>query len=154
MSLPVPLPWTSPLRELMRFDGGAASKNFMRSVRHYNSMFAFTSLRVHVGRTVNVGSGQYIFKICGTVHHKIGSLIPTVYRRPEFAQLYVYDTANELDNRMALFRRQAAQEDNIDGDLDSTQDGDHSVRPISTSRSLFHFRLGRLLSLTGRLLTP
>jgi hypothetical protein len=60
------------LDELMRFDGGPASNNFMRSIRQYNSMFAFTSLGVHVDRTVNVGTGPYIFKICGSVHHKIG----------------------------------------------------------------------------------
>ena len=61
ISLPAPLPWPSPLRELMRFDGGPASKNFMKSIRQYNSMFAFTSLGVHVDRSVNIGSGPYIF---------------------------------------------------------------------------------------------
>jgi hypothetical protein len=72
VSLPRPLSWPHPLDELMRFDGGPASNNFMRSIRQYNSMFAFTSLGVHVDRTVNVGTGPYIFKICGSVHHKIG----------------------------------------------------------------------------------
>lgn len=84
MSLPVPLPWPSPLQELMR--------------------------------SVNLGNGPYIFKICGTVHHKIGSLIPHDGCRPEFAQLYVYDTANEIDNRMALFRREVRQEEELDGE--------------------------------------
>ena len=55
-------------------------------------------------QSFNVGSGPYIFKICGTMHHKIGSLIPIDGARPEFAQLYVYDTSHEIDNRMALFR--------------------------------------------------
>jgi hypothetical protein len=52
-------------------------------------MLAFISLGVHVDRTVNVGTAPYIFKICGSVYHKIGSLILDDGKRPEYAQLYI-----------------------------------------------------------------
>jgi hypothetical protein len=76
----------------------------MRLIREYNSMFAFTSLGVHVDKSVNVGNGPYVFKICGVVCHEIGSLIPPPKNPvPKFAQLYIYDTEHELDNRMGIF---------------------------------------------------
>ncbi|KAM0915483.1 hypothetical protein ACQ4PT_010818 [Festuca glaucescens] len=83
------------------------------SASEYNSMFAFTSLGVHVDRTVNVGNGPYVFKICGVVCHEIGSLLPPEGNSvPKFAQLYIYDTQNELDHRMGIF----SQDDEIDDD--------------------------------------
>ncbi|KAL6902302.1 hypothetical protein ACP4OV_005178 [Aristida adscensionis] len=85
VSLPARRPFPSPLREL------------------YNSMFAFTSLGVDVDRSVNIGDGPYVFHINGVVHHRIGSLIPPPGRRPEYAQLYIYDTLNEVDHRLGIF---------------------------------------------------
>jgi hypothetical protein len=104
VSLPVYPEWPSPLAELLRFDGGAESRRFMQLIREYNSMFAFTSLGAHVDNTVNVGKGPYVFKICGVVCHEIGSLLPPDDNPvPKFAQLYIYDTENELDHRMDIF---------------------------------------------------
>ena len=74
----------------------------MRLIRQYNSMFAFTSLGVDIDRSVNTGRGPYIFRINGVVHHHIGSLIPVEGNRPQYAQLYIYDTANEVHNRLAV----------------------------------------------------
>jgi hypothetical protein len=39
-------------------------------------MFAFTSLGAKIDTGVNKGSGPYVFKINGQVHHRIGSLLP------------------------------------------------------------------------------
>jgi hypothetical protein len=48
----VPLPiypdWPSSLAELLHFDGGPECNLFMRLIHEYNSMFAFTSLGIHV----------------------------------------------------------------------------------------------------------
>ncbi|XP_070678920.1 uncharacterized protein [Malus domestica] len=63
-------------------------------------MFAFTSLGAKVDHTVNNQSGPYIFKISGQVHHLMGSLLPPDGECPKFAQLYVYDTANEIGNHL------------------------------------------------------
>jgi hypothetical protein len=92
------------LSELLLFDGGSECKKFMRLIREYNSMFAFTSLGVHVDKSVNVGNGPYVFKICGVVCHHIGSLLPPAENPvPKFAQLYIYDTEHEIDQRMNIF---------------------------------------------------
>ena len=48
----------------------------------------------------------YIFWINGQNHHKIGSLMPTPGQTAKFAQLYIYDTKNEVSNRMkAIFKQ-------------------------------------------------
>jgi hypothetical protein len=89
---------------VLRFDGGSECKNIMLLIREYNSMFAFTSLGVHVDKSVNVGNGPYVFKICGVVCHQIGSLLPPAENLvPKFAQLYIYDTEHEIDQRMNIF---------------------------------------------------
>ena len=51
VSLPIYPAWPSPLSELLRFDGGPECKRFLRLIREYNSMFAFTSLGVHIDRS-------------------------------------------------------------------------------------------------------
>lgn len=45
--------------------------------------------------------GNYCYRIQGALHHNIGSLLPNPGEQPKFAQLYIHDTANELDNRLA-----------------------------------------------------
>lgn len=42
ISLPVHRPFPPILQSLIRFDGGARSSSFMRLIRQYNSLFAFT----------------------------------------------------------------------------------------------------------------
>jgi hypothetical protein len=63
----------------------------MRLIRQYNSLFAFSSLGVHVDKSINTGDGPYVFRINGVVHHRIGSPLPAPGRRPEYAQFYIYD---------------------------------------------------------------
>ncbi|KAM3287547.1 hypothetical protein P3S67_020977 [Capsicum chacoense] len=36
----------------------------------------------------------------GQNYHHIGSLLPEIGKTPQFAQLYIYDTENEITNRM------------------------------------------------------
>ncbi|XP_071675707.1 uncharacterized protein [Lolium perenne] len=127
VSLPVYPDWPSPLSELLRFDGDAQCNKFMRLIREYNSMFAFTSLGVHVDQSANVGSGPYVFKICGVVCHEIGSLLPPGDNPiPKFAQLYIYDTQNELDHRMGIL---APEDDDDAADLSAPVE-----QPSSSSR--------------------
>jgi hypothetical protein len=78
-----------PLCTLLQFDGDARSKRFLRQIRSYNSLFAFTSLGAAVDRTINSGNAPYVFKINGVVHHRIGTLLPHQGTRPRFAQLYI-----------------------------------------------------------------
>lgn len=95
----------SLLAELLKFDGGVRSKRFLRQIRSYNSLFAFTSLGANIDKTINNGTAPCVFKINGVVHHRIGGLLPQQGAPPKFAQLYIYDTENETANRMNIFER-------------------------------------------------
>jgi hypothetical protein len=66
-------------------------------------MFAFYSLGVKVDDSINTGRGPYVFRVNGLPFHRISSLVPAPNVSSKFAQLYVYDTANEVDHWMAMF---------------------------------------------------
>nr|XP_011468437.1 PREDICTED: uncharacterized protein LOC105352611 [Fragaria vesca subsp. vesca] len=69
---------TPPFLEyLLDSNNGAKSKHFRENIRVYNSMFAFTSMGADIVKDINKnGSGPYVFKICGQVHHLMGSISP------------------------------------------------------------------------------
>jgi hypothetical protein len=67
-------PRPKSLASLSTFDGNALSKRFMKNIRQYNYLFAFTSMGAHIDSSVNDGRSPPIFKICGQVHHHICSL--------------------------------------------------------------------------------
>lgn len=69
-------------------------------------MFCFTSLGAQVDRSINVGGAPYVFKMNGVVYHRIGSLLPAGGAPPKFAQLYMMDSADELDCRLNVFDRE------------------------------------------------
>jgi hypothetical protein len=50
-------------------------------------------------KSVNDGCGPPVFKICGQVHHRVGSLLPPD-DGPKIVQLYIYDTTNEINNQL------------------------------------------------------
>jgi len=54
----------------------------------------------NIDRSMNDGHGPLVFKISGQIHHRIGSLLPDHGELPKFIQLYIYDTANEVRNRI------------------------------------------------------
>ena len=43
-------------------------------------------------------------RLHGQTCHQIGILLPELGQPPQYAQLYIYDTDNEVDNRMKCFR--------------------------------------------------
>ncbi|GJZ19992.1 hypothetical protein Tco_0556582, partial [Tanacetum coccineum] len=52
-------------------------------------------------REINDGHGPYAFKINGHNHHRIGTLLPIhADGQLRFAQLYIYDTEHEVENRL------------------------------------------------------
>ena len=57
-------------------------------------------MRGNVDRLVNNGSGPYVFRVNGQTHHRIGSLLSIHGQKPKFAQLYIYETDNEVKNRI------------------------------------------------------
>ncbi|KAL5130781.1 hypothetical protein HKD37_12G033780 [Glycine soja] len=71
------------------------------STYEYNLMFAFTSPGIKFDKSYNTGKGPPTFRIHGQTHHLIGSLLPMPNNPPKFAQLYIYDTDNEIINRLS-----------------------------------------------------
>ena len=54
-------------------------------------------------KSVNVGRGPYCYRIQGHLH-KIGTLLPEKGKPPKFSQLYIFDTKNEIQNRINVVR--------------------------------------------------
>ncbi|KAL6620651.1 hypothetical protein ACP70R_035790 [Stipagrostis hirtigluma subsp. patula] len=100
--LPPYKPPPEPLIGFLTGQDSKLSKHFFDGIRRYNSMFAMTSMGVNVIKSINDGRGPYVFKISGQLCHRIGSLLPSSGRRPEYCQLYIFDTENEVRNRMAV----------------------------------------------------
>jgi len=100
ISIPTFRPRPKPLAFLARFDGDARCNQFMKNIRQYNCLFTFTSMGAKIDRSMNNGRGPTVFKISGQVHHRVGSLIPSDGSPPQFIHLYIYDTANEVRNRL------------------------------------------------------
>lgn len=73
---------------------------FQQCSRIYNCMYAFTSTGGHVDNSINNGRSPYVYRLNGQNHHLFGSLVPTDGKPPRFCQLYIYDTVNEVSNRM------------------------------------------------------
>lgn len=82
----------------------AKSKHFQQNIRSYNSMFAFTSMGGTIDFAVNNGGGPPTFRLSGQNYHLIGSLMPLEGKPPLFGQMYIYDTENEIANRMQSVR--------------------------------------------------
>ncbi|KAI5419750.1 hypothetical protein KIW84_043783 [Lathyrus oleraceus] len=79
----------------------AEGKHFRQHIRSYNHVLSFTSIGVHVDENILAfGRGIYTFRAQGAFYHNIGGFYPNEGVRPRFLQLYIYDTDNELHNRM------------------------------------------------------
>ncbi|GJT34506.1 hypothetical protein Tco_0924925 [Tanacetum coccineum] len=79
------------------------NKHFMENIRAYNQLFAMTSFGAKIDESINAGRGPYVFKVSGQIYHWIGSLCPPMGEAPRFLQIYIYDTDNEVENRMRYF---------------------------------------------------
>ena len=66
-------------------------------------MFAFTSFGANIDSSTTNSHGPYVFKISSQIHHLMGSLLPLDNESPKFAQLYIYDIENEIQNRMSSY---------------------------------------------------
>ena len=53
-----------------------------------------------IDHSVNNGIAPYVFRLNGQNHHRIGSLILVDGQKTQFAQLYIYDTKNEIANKI------------------------------------------------------
>ncbi|KAF7821239.1 uncharacterized protein G2W53_026694 [Senna tora] len=86
--------------ENLLVNNDSRSKQFRRRIRTYNNMFAFTSMGGRIDNSANDGRGPYVFRLHGQNMHLIGDLLPKADETLRFSQLYIYDTNNEVINRM------------------------------------------------------
>ena len=67
-----------------------------------------------VDRSVNDGNGPNIYKINGQVCHRMGSLMPKEGNTPKYAELYIYDTQNEVQNRIQALEKGEKSDGGLD----------------------------------------
>nr|GEX62058.1 hypothetical protein CTI12_AA260590 [Tanacetum cinerariifolium] len=77
------------------------SASFIDNIRQYNSMFAFTSMGDKQDTSVNTGRGPYCYRLHGKNYHLVEPLLPKTGKPAKFAQLYIIDTENEIQNRIS-----------------------------------------------------
>ncbi|CAG8834095.1 22761_t:CDS:1, partial [Cetraspora pellucida] len=94
----------SPLDSLLT-ETDPRSRSFRHNIRMYNSALAFTSIGAKIDPEVTGTSGIYTFRIHGEMYHRIGTLLPDIETQPQFAQIYIFDTDNELQNRLNIMPR-------------------------------------------------
>jgi len=99
VSLPSLKPLPPFIKDLLT-DSNPESKNFIKSIRNYNSALAFASIGAEVSQMS--GPGTYCYKIQGQIYHRISALHPNVGERPKFAQLYILDSEEALNERMNI----------------------------------------------------
>jgi len=58
-----------------------------------------TSVGVKIDNSVTRQSSPYCFKIYGELHHLTGALLPYSDHPPVYAQIYILDTAEQLNVR-------------------------------------------------------
>ncbi|GAU39655.1 hypothetical protein TSUD_18380 [Trifolium subterraneum] len=106
-------------------------------------MFAFTSIGGKIDTSPNRGNAPPMFILNGENYHQIGSLLPPPGQPPKFAQLYIYDTDNEIANRMAAVGMKddvLAIKSSIVKDIREALDGCDNpyVRTYTTVRNTLH----------------
>ncbi|XP_010480905.1 PREDICTED: uncharacterized protein LOC104759705 [Camelina sativa] len=78
------------------------ARNFKDNIRAYNMIFSFTSIGGRVDHCVPKGRGPQMFALQGENYHLMGALKPKPGELAKFLQLYIIDTANEVENRMNI----------------------------------------------------
>ncbi|GKD77876.1 hypothetical protein Tco_1340497 [Tanacetum coccineum] len=95
------VPEPPPLLKELITNQHPKSANFIDNIRRYNSMFAFTSMGGKQDTSVNTGRGPYCYRLHGENYHLAGPLLPETGKPAKFAQLYIFDTENEIQNRIS-----------------------------------------------------
>jgi len=78
---------------------GYSSREFHNNIWQYNAAFAMTSVGVKIDNLVTRQSSPYCFKIQGELHHLTGAFLPHSDQTPMYAQIYILDTAEQLNVR-------------------------------------------------------
>ncbi|GJV93168.1 DNA helicase [Tanacetum coccineum] len=111
-------------------------RHFLENIRAYNQMFSMTYLGENIDESINNGRVPYVFKIYGQLYHWIGSLCPADRDPPRFLQLYIYDTDNEVDNRLSYYGgdNSVLRRDIVEGLIDLLDTHNALVQLFRTAR--------------------
>ncbi|KAL3005600.1 hypothetical protein AAZX31_08G229500 [Glycine max] len=118
------------LEQLLFDDNASDSKNYQYNIRTYNMMFVFTSVGIKLDKSINETRGPPTIRIQGQPCHRIGILLPMPGKQSKFAQLYIFDTQNEVENRINMMSQHAAIQPHIVSALSQMLD-DHNVHADS-----------------------
>lgn len=113
---------------------------FLQNIRVYNSMVCMTSNGGKIDHSINRSRGPYVYKILGLHYHQYGSLMPDDDKTPKFCQLYIYDTQNEVNNRMRAVNKDnvnAVDADVLKGLLDMLDQINPLVKKFRMARDRF-----------------
>ncbi|KAF8100721.1 hypothetical protein N665_0218s0059 [Sinapis alba] len=125
----------SPMLELLE------SPKFRPHIRIANSLLAFTSMSAQIDHSVTGTTGPFTFRVHGQIIHRIGSLFPEDGNNPEYLQLYIFNTDNEIKNRKRALTKGSsslALEDNIIVQLIEMLDiNNHLAKTFRHARDLF-----------------
>ncbi|GKA12928.1 hypothetical protein Tco_0692474 [Tanacetum coccineum] len=78
--------------------------NTIYAVREGKSIWHLNLIHLtKIDDSINRGRGLYVFKVSGQIYHWIGSMCPPMGATPKLLQSYIYDTDNEVANRMRHF---------------------------------------------------
>ncbi|XP_074362379.1 uncharacterized protein LOC141702628 [Apium graveolens] len=113
---------------------------FHRLIRLYNAIFAFTSTGGNIDHSINNGRAPYVYRLNGQNHHIFGSLIPNDNETPKFCQLYIYDTINEVDNRLrwvSVHDRESVDKEVVRGLITMLDETNQLVSEFRQQRDLY-----------------
>ena len=86
------------LMNLLTF-GDQRSKLFRSRIRSYNSILSFTSVYANIDKELMSQTARvYTYRICGTVHHKIGDMLPKNNKKPGSSHFESCHTKNILSH--------------------------------------------------------
>ncbi|KAH1060734.1 hypothetical protein GYH30_004272 [Glycine max] len=89
-----------------------------------------TSPKFSLYKSINETRGPPTIRIQGQPCHRIGSLLPMPGKQPKFAQLYIFDMQNEVENRINTMSQHAAIQPHIVSTLSQMMD-DHNFHAKS-----------------------
>ena len=80
------------------------SKEFRKSIRLYNSIWAFTSVSANIDeKLLEATTGTFTYRINGAIHYKMSIFILDANHKPEFSQIYIYDSDMQSSIRTGMY---------------------------------------------------
>ncbi|CAF1905864.1 unnamed protein product [Brassica napus] len=91
---------------------------------------------------INMGKGPKVFKLHGENFHLIGSMKPKPTESAKFSQLYIHDTENEVQNRIAALsgnsQKSKIREDLVEELMNMLRDSNVHVKTFRSAMDRFN----------------